>query len=214
LLHEIRHAVPPTIFFLVGFNLILLTTRLIVADYLVQLAGFAVATVSALVVGKAVLVADAMPFLRRFDNRPLAAPIVFKSVVYTLFVLVARLLEGFAHYVGGGGAVGGGRFIEHLIGTFSWHRFVAIQLWIFVLFLIYVTASEINQLLGDGELFRIFFTRRSTELKATRRRRIRLLVKLGRLTEAHGIEELRNPSSAPHAELVGILQSLAGPRSR
>ncbi|MFO1055581.1 MAG: hypothetical protein U1E53_01285 [Dongiaceae bacterium] len=39
-------------------------------NYLVQLAGFMVATVSALVVGKAVLVADKMPFLRRFDGAP------------------------------------------------------------------------------------------------------------------------------------------------
>jgi hypothetical protein len=40
-----------------------------------------------------------------------------------------------------------------------------------VLFLVYVTASELNQLLGDGELFKIFFTRRSSELKSTRRAR-------------------------------------------
>jgi hypothetical protein len=79
-----------------------------------------------------------------------------------------------------------------------------------VLFLIYVTASEVNQLLGDGELLKIFFVRRSSRLKATRRARIRLLVRLARLTEAHGIEELRRPGSAPSAELAGILHSLAG----
>jgi hypothetical protein len=208
-LHEIRLALPPTIFFFVGFNLILLTTRLLLENYLVQLAGFMVATVSALVVGKAVLVADKMPFLRRFDGAPLAAPILFKSVVYTLFVMLARLIEAFAHYASGGGAVGHGEFIEHVIGEFSWHRFVAIQLWIFVLFLIYCTGSEINQLLGDGELTKIFFVRRSSKLKATRRARIRLLVRLGRLTEAHGVEELRKPETAPHRELVGILRSLA-----
>ncbi|MFO1061607.1 MAG: hypothetical protein U1E53_32130 [Dongiaceae bacterium] len=208
-LHEIRLALPPTIFFLIGFNLILLTTRLLLENYLVQLAGFMVATVSALVVGKAVLVADKMPFLRRFDGAPLAAPILFKSVIYTLFVMLARLIEAFAHYASAGGAVGHGEFIEHVVGEFSWHHFVAVQLWIFVLFLIYCTASEINQLLGDGELVKIFFVRRSSKLKATRRARIRLLVRLARLTEAHGVEELRDPGTAPHRELVGILRNLA-----
>src|SRR5689334_1759764 len=115
LLHEIRLALPPTIFFFVGFNLILLTTRLLLENYLVQLAGFMVATVSALVVGKAVLVADKMPFLRRFDGAPLAAPILFKSAIYTIFVLLARLIEAFAHYAGQGGHVGGGAFVEHVI---------------------------------------------------------------------------------------------------
>src|SRR6516164_1079061 len=67
LLHELREVLPPTIFFFVGFNLILLTTRLILADYLIQLTGFLIATMSALIVGKVVLVADMMPFLRRFD---------------------------------------------------------------------------------------------------------------------------------------------------
>jgi hypothetical protein len=127
-------------------------------------------------------------------------------VVYTLLVFVARLLEAFVHYGVGGGAVGRGGFIEEQLGSFNWHRFIATQMWIFVLFLVYVTANEINQLLGDGELFKIFFTRRSSQLKSTRRQRIRLLVRLSRLTEVNSLETLRDRVSAPHAELVGILE--------
>jgi len=209
LLHEFRQVLPPTIFFFVGFNLILFTKRLILADYLIQFTGFFIATVSALVVGKVVLVADKMPFLRRFDHAPLAQPILFKTVVYTLFVFLARLIEAFIHYVIGGGTVGGGAFIEHQLGSFSWHRFIATQMWIFVLFLVYVTASEVNHLFGDGELFKILFTRRSSKFKSTRRERIRLLVRLSRLTEAHSIEALRDTRTAPHTELVSILRSMA-----
>ena len=206
---ELREIVPPTLFFFLGFNLILLTKRLILEDYLIQYAGFIVATTSALIVGKSVLVANTMPFLRRFDNSPLVYPILFKTLVYTLFVFLARLIEALAHYLVRGGVLGRGEFIEHLTGTFSWAHFTAVQLWIFVLFLIYVTASELNQLFGDGELFRIFLTRRSSALKSTRRARIRLLTRLGRLTEAHPIEVLADPRSAPHADLVGILRDLA-----
>ena len=208
LLHEFRQMLPPTIFFFLGFNLILFTKRLILEDYLIQFTGFFLATVSALVIGKVVLVAEMMPLLRRFDGEPLAKPILFKTVVYTLLVFVARLLEAFIHYVAGGGAVGRGGFIEEQLGSFSWHRFITTQMWVFLLFLVYVTANEINQLLGDGELFKIFFTRRSSQLKSTRRRRIRLLVQLSRLTEANSVETLRDRASTPHAELVGILQNL------
>src|SRR6516162_1565981 len=208
LLHEFRQVLPPTIFSFIGFNLILFTKRLILEDYLIQFTGFFLATVSALVVGKVVLVAEMMPLLRRFDGEPLAKPVLFKTVVYTLLVFVARLLEAFVHYVAGGGVVGGGGFIEEQLGSFSWHRFIATQMWNFVLFLVYVTANEVNQLLGDGELFKIFFMRRSSQLRSTRRQRIRLLVRLSRLTEANSLETLRDHASAPHAEMVGILKKL------
>lgn len=209
LLHEFREMLPPTIFFFVGFNLILFTKRLLLADYLIQFSGFILATTSALIVGKTVLVADMIPFLRRFDHAPLIQPILFKAVVYTFLVFVARLLEAFVHYVIQDGGVGGGGFLHELLGTFRWDHFIAVQMWIFVLFLVYVTASEVNDLLGDGELFKILFTRRSSELKSTRRARIRLLVQLSRLMDAHSLDVLSDPKTPPHAELVAILRNLA-----
>ena len=209
LIREFRELLPPTIFFFVGFNLILFTKRLFLADYLIQFSGFFLATISALVVGKTVLIADMMPFLRRFDQAPLIQPILFKTVVYSLLVCVVRLLEAFIHYLIQGGGVGDGGFLDELLGSFSWDHFIAIQMWMFVLFLVYVTASELNDLFGDGELFKIFFIRRSSELKSTRRARIRLLTRLSRLADAHSMDVLRDSKTAPHAALVAILRSLA-----
>jgi len=205
LVHEFREMLPPTIFFFVGFNLILFTKRLFLADYLIQFSGFILATTSALVVGKTVLVADLIPFLRRFDRAPLIQPILFKTVVYTSLVSVARLLEAYIHYL----FAGSGGFLDELLGTFRRDHFIAVQIWIFVLFLVYVTASELNDLFGDGELFKILFTRRSSELKSTRRARIRLLTRLSRLADAHSIDVLHDPKTAAHAELAAILRSLA-----
>jgi hypothetical protein len=210
LVHEFYEILPPTIFFFVGFNLILFTKRLILEDYLIQFAGFAIATAAALIVGKSVLVANAMPFIKRFDYAPLAQPILFKTVVYTVFVFVARLIEAFIRYLFESGAIGGGRFIEEQLGSFSWHQFIATQMWIFVLFLVYTTATELSELFGDGELRKIFFSRPSSQVKATRRARIRLLIQLARLTEAYSIKTLSEPATAPHAQLVDILQRLAG----
>lgn len=208
LLHELREVLPPTVFFFLGFNLILFTKRLFLADYLIEYTGFLIATTSALIVGKAVLVADKMPFLNRFDNAPLAYPILFKTAVYTLFVFAARLLEMLLHYLTTEGALGGGAFVRHLMGAFSWPHFVAVQLWILVLFLIYVAASELNALFGDGELFKIIFKRRSSALRSTRRARIRLMTRLARLTDSYPVAELEDPKSPPHAELVTILRTL------
>src|SRR5215475_12879175 len=103
LLHELREVIPPTIFFFIGFNLILFTKRLFLADYLIEYTGFLIATTGALIVGKVILIANKLPFLRRFDYAPLAYPILFKTIVYTVLVFVARLLEALLHYLFGGG---------------------------------------------------------------------------------------------------------------
>src|SRR5262249_10303039 len=97
-LHEFREMLPPTIFFFVGFNLIVLTTNLILADYAVGFASFMLATAAALVVGKSVLVANAMAVLRRYDRGPLIRPILFKTVFYWAIVFIARLLEHFIRF--------------------------------------------------------------------------------------------------------------------
>jgi hypothetical protein len=208
MVREFKEVIPPTVFFFVGFNLILFTKRLMLSEYLIAYAGFLVATTSALIVGKVVLIAGKMPILRRFDYAPLAYPILFKTLVYTALVTVARLLEALIHYLIKGGELGGGGFVEEVLGKFSWSHFIGVQLWIGVLFLIYVSAHELNELFGDGELFHILFRRRSSAVKETRRARIRLLARLSRLTEAHPITVLEDPASPEHSELVEILKSL------
>ena len=169
-----------------------------------------VATMTALVVGKAVLLAKLLPSFRRFDNAPLIQPILFKTFVYWTVVFLARFLEKLIEYLMHGGRIGG--ILEYVATHFTWHRFGAIQIWIFVLFLIFVTAEELNTLFGHGELYKIFFTRRSSQLKLTRRQRVRKLVELDRLTEAHGVAQLSDPNTAAHAEIVGLIETLAAQR--
>jgi len=204
----------PTIFFFVGFNFIVLTTNLLVADYGAAVSNFMLATVAALVVGKAVITANATPFINRFDRAPLIQPILFKTAIYWVAVFFARLAERFVHY----SVVDGNRpgdFPGYLISSFSWHRFTAISLWILALFLLYVTASELTQLLGPTEMRRLLFAYRPSELQLNRRQRARELLRLSRLADEYQATEFRDPSSAAHRQLVQIIERLAlAPKSR
>jgi hypothetical protein len=208
-LEQVKHTLPPTIFFLVGFNLILWTKRLILQEHGIEFNGFFTAMVAALLVGKAVLITDNLPFMHRFDGAPMIQPILFKSAIYWLCVLIVRLAERLVHFLPGGGSIAD--FPAHLVEDFSWARFLSIQIWLMVLFLVYVTIHELNVLFGDGELYRLFFRWRSSEAKLTRRQRIRLLTRLNRLTEANSIEAFSERGSPAHAELVDILHQLASP---
>ena len=104
-----------------------------------------------------------LPFMRRFDGAPMIQPILFKSAIYWLCVLIVRLAEGLVHFLAAGGAIAD--FPAHLVEHFSWSRFLSIQVWLMVLFLVYVTIHELNMLIGDGELYRLFFRWRSSEAK-------------------------------------------------
>src|SRR6516165_9367811 len=208
-LAQVKHVLPPTIFFFVGFNLILWTKHLILREHDIEFSGFVVATLAALLVGKAVLVTDNLPLMRRFDGRPLIQPILFKTAIYWWCILVVRLAEELIYFLVGGGAISD--FPTFLVEHFSWPRFLSIQIWLMVLFLVYVTAHELNTLFGDGELCRLFFRWRSTEAKLTRRERIRLLVRLNRLTEANSVEVIADRSTPEHQELKAILHKLASP---
>ena len=206
-LAQVKHVLPPTIFFLVGFNLILFTRWMTLQEHGIPFTNFFAASLAALLVGKAVLVVDNLRFMHHFDGAPLIQPILFKSAIYWVVVFLFRLGEGLMHFLIAGGAVGD--FPDFLAAQFSWPRFLAIQVWLMVLFLIYVTAHELDTLFGDGELPRLFLRWHSSEAKLTRRQRIRLLTRLNRLTKAVPIEVISDRGSPAHAELVAILRQLA-----
>jgi hypothetical protein len=186
-LAQVRHMLPPTIFFFVGFNLILWTKHLILREHDIDFSGFVVATLAALLVGKAVLITDNLSLMHRFDGRPLIQPILFKTAIYWACILVVRLAEELIYFFAGGGSLGD--YPSFLVARFSWPRFLSIQIWLMVLFLLYVTIHEVNTLFGDGELYRL----------------------LNRLTEANWAEAISERGSPPNTKVVAILHELSSP---
>ena len=59
------------------------------------------------------------------------------------------------------------------------------------------------------KLWRILFTHRPSTLQLNRRQRIRELVRLSRLADAHTVDEFRDPNSVAHQELIDIVRALA-----
>ena len=204
--HAFREVLPPTLFFLCSFNLIAFTTNLLVHDYWFRLSGFLLATTTALVVGKAVLVVNHIRVIDRFRGAPLIQPILYKTIFYTLVVLVVRLAERFIHLALDD--QGFAAALDVAVHDFSWRRFAAIQIWIFTCFLVYVTATELSYLLGEGQLFRLFFRHRSNQHRLTRRRHVRALMELSRLAETTPREQLLNSATPQGQRLVTIVDAL------
>lgn len=202
----IRHLLPPTLYFFIAFNLIVITTNLLTRDYWFNLGSFMLASTTALIVGKVVLVVDKVRIIDKFRGAPLAQPILYKTVFYSVVVTIVRFLERMLHL-----ALDPRGFdvaAQAAMADFTWHRFVAVQVWIFVCFLLYVTANEMNALVGDGQLRRLFFHHRSSEYRLTRRQHIRALMEISRLARDTPHERLLDPATPQGSRLVALIDRL------
>lgn len=153
--HELRELLPPTIFFFLAFHLLALSRALMLKQYGVTMSAVAGATIGALVVGKVVLIADAIPIINRFPNRPLIYNIVWKTTIYVLAALVVHYLEHLIPIWWKSGSLADAN--RTLLGEIVWAHFWAVQLWLLVLLLMYCTLRELVRALGREEVMRMFF---------------------------------------------------------
>ena len=151
---KLLEVLPAITFFLVAFNLIVLTDALAAGEYGLRPFSFVRASIAAVLVGKAVLLANFIPFVNAFPDKPLICNTLWKAFLYTLSAFLvryaARLLVLTIRY---GNVAAANR---HLISDVDWPRFWAIQIWVAVLFLVFAAAEELGRVLGRGRLRRMF----------------------------------------------------------
>lgn len=153
--HEFIQVLPPTIFFFVAFNVISITKALMLQEYGVDFSGFATASIGALLVGKVVLVADKLPLINKFPEKPLIYNVAWKTMIYIVAVFVVRYLEHMLHFVREFGNLGVAH--QHLLAEVVWPRFWSTQIWLLVLFFAYASLHEMVRLIGRDEVLRMFF---------------------------------------------------------
>jgi hypothetical protein len=155
IVRELHHMLPPTVFFLISFNVIVLTVALIADGTAASLPGHATASLAALVCGKAVLIADALPFFNRYPEKPLIWNTAWKAALYLAVTLIIRLAERLISAATGDYGFASG--LEHEIAVFEWPRFWAIQLWLAILFVGYAGSGELSRVIGRSRIVKMFF---------------------------------------------------------
>jgi len=82
--HEFLEMLPPTIFFFVVFHIIAFTRALMAKQYGIAISSSAAATIGALIVGKAILIADALPFVNWFRQKRLIYNVAWRTFLYVI----------------------------------------------------------------------------------------------------------------------------------
>jgi hypothetical protein len=93
LLHEISEYAINVVYLGLFFSAVIFYRRQVLAEYNVTLDDYFLGLIKAIVIGKVVMIAGFFPFVKHFDDNPLIFPTLFKSLVFTLWVMIFDLLE-------------------------------------------------------------------------------------------------------------------------
>jgi hypothetical protein len=146
---------PPTMFFFVALHIVAVVHALMLKGTGISPLSSMSVAVAALILGKAVLIADLLPMINRFPNKPLIYNVAWKTLIYMLAATLIHYLEHLIDFWRQtGGFVAGN---EKLLAKIVWPHFWAIQIMLFVLILIYSTMHELVRVVGREKVLRIFF---------------------------------------------------------
>ena len=151
------------VFFSTGFCLILLAERLVAWGAGIEIASFFQALYGGLIVAAVLRVVDLLPFVNAFPGKPLIYNIVWKSSLYIGASLVYRYVKPLVKYLFQGMsllAAASGALHDFML-TRRW----AIEIWLAMLLVVYVTMKELARVIGRDQLKEMFFGGRGKPAK-------------------------------------------------
>jgi hypothetical protein len=152
---EIGELIPPTLFFFIALHLVALLRVLILKGTGIALGTSLSVTVAALILGKSVLIADLLPFINRYPDKPLVYNVTWKTTLYVLVSMLVHYLERLVDFWReAGGFIAGN---QKLLAEIVWPHFWAIQILLVVLILTYCTLRELVRVIGGDKVRQIFF---------------------------------------------------------
>ena len=152
---EFFAALPPTIFFFVMLHIVSVVRVLMAKGTNFQPMSTISITVAALILGKAVLIADHLPAINRYPEEPLIYNVAWKTVIYLVLAGVIHYLERLFDFSRQAGGIVAGN--EKLLAEIVWPHYWAIQIMLFVLIVMYCTVRELVRVIGKEKVLRIFF---------------------------------------------------------
>ena len=152
---EFFKILPPTIFFFVALHIVMFIRVLMLKGTGVAPSSSISIAVAALILGKAVLIADMLPMINRFPNKPLIYNVAWKTLIYLVVATLIHYLERLIDFWRqAGGFVAGNK---KLLAEIVWPHFWAIQIILLVLIVMYCTMHELVRVIGREKVLRIFF---------------------------------------------------------
>ena len=155
LLHELRRGFLAFLFFFVAFHMITITKAIAVSGFSVSWFSASVATVGALTVAKAILIADNTAFAQAFSRRRISN-ILWKTFLFLIIATLFRMVEELLHAAVKHGGFRAGS--EEFLAAFSRPYFLALEMWLALLLLLYCALTSMIRVIGRDRVAELLFS--------------------------------------------------------
>jgi hypothetical protein len=152
---EVRKIAAIALFFAAAFSIIIFTNSLTGSS--AGVVPYSKAIIGGLIVAKVLLIVDLWPGIDRFKGKPLVHNILWKGTIYVAASLVFRFIDPVITFLFKGQGFTAG--VHEAVQSFTRPRFWAVEIWVAVILLIYVTARELIRVMGREEMRVVFFGR-------------------------------------------------------
>jgi phosphate starvation-inducible membrane PsiE len=152
---ELYEMTPPTLFFFVALHIVALIRALMAKGTGIPLSTTASVAIAALVLGKAVLIADMLPIINRFPQKPLVYNVSWKTLIYLVVAGIIHYAERLIEFARQAGGLIAGN--EKMLSEMVWPQFWAVQVLLFVLIVLYCTIYELIRAIGKARFLQMFF---------------------------------------------------------
>lgn len=154
---ELRRFLSYSAFFTLFFWAFAIYRNLILEEYAISYLHYSYAFVESMILAKIIILGQVFGLGERFANKPLIIPTLYKTCVFSLFVLAFSILE---HFVVGFFLGKRMSDITHELLSKGLDRILASLLVMFFVFVLFFAFLEIGRVMGDNRLFNLFVKRR------------------------------------------------------
>ena len=144
------------------FSVFIAYKRLILAQYEIDFEEYGSALLSAFILGKVVSIIGMTKIGRKTSEGNLALLTLYKTVVFSLLMVVFNALEKFISGYYHTSTFQGG--IDHLITELSSYEYLARLLMIFTSFIPYFAIKELSRVIGHKKVIDLFFKKKEADL--------------------------------------------------
>jgi hypothetical protein len=149
--HELKDYFLVSLYLAFFFCALSTYSMLLLRKHHIEYLNYTFALINALVIGKVILIGEAMHVGRRFEQKPLYVSVLYKSFVFVLFVFCFHLLEEFVK-----------RLIHHdpagtVLRNLDFDDLIGRSIVIFGAFLPLFAVRELGRVIGEEKLHALFF---------------------------------------------------------